>query len=253
MGDGTNQDPGVFAYPTDDIGGLIPTEDDSPRLRIAHLAPFADTLPATGVDVKIDGTQVLTAFQYLSSTMYFETKAGEHLVQVFPSGSMTPAISTTVDLASNRDYSAFAIGGANGYDLMLKPQVDNNNTPAPGNGKVRFGHLAPFDAILANTEAEIRTDKGALVAGPFLYGLIETLYVELPAGIYDLWVTTAGGGQVLINLAPFTINEGDILYALAVGDGSNQELGVFAYPTDKMGELLPTEPLFKIYFPVMFH
>ena len=43
------------------------------RLRVAHLVPGADTLPGTAVDVKIDGTQVLTAFHYLSSTTYFET------------------------------------------------------------------------------------------------------------------------------------------------------------------------------------
>ena len=44
------------------------------RLRVAHLAPFTDTLPATGVDVKLDGTQILTDFQYLSSTTYLRRR-----------------------------------------------------------------------------------------------------------------------------------------------------------------------------------
>jgi len=252
VGDGTNQDPGVFAYPTDEEGFLLKTEEDPPELRVAHLAPFADTLEGTAVDVKIDGMQILTDFQYLSSTTYLETTAGEHQVQVFPSGSMTPAISATVDLESNVDYSAFAIGGANGYSLTLKAEVDNNNAPVSGTGKVRFGHLAPFDPVPAKTAAEIRTDSGTLVAGPFLYEEIDNAYIELPAGTYDLWVTGAGGGPVFINLAPFTLNDGDILYALAVGDGSNQELNVFAYPTDVEGFLLPKEDLFKTYFPIVF-
>ena len=253
VGDGTNQDPGVFAYPTDEEGFLLKTEEDPPKLRVAHLAPFTDTLEGTAVDVKIDGNPALTAFQYLSSTTYFTTTAGEHQVQVFPTGSMTPAISATVDLASNVDYSAFAIGGANGYTLTLKAEVDNNNLPVSGTGKVRFGHLAPFDPVLANTEAEIRTDSGTLVVGPFLYGEIDNVYIELPVGTYDLWVTGAGGGPVFINLALFDLKNGDIYYALAVGDGSNQELNVFAYPTDVEGFLLPKEDLFKTYYPIVFH
>lgn len=219
---------------------------DPPELRVAHLAPFADTLPGTAVDVKIDGTPVLTAFQYLSSTTYFGTTAGDHLVQVFPTGSMTPAISTTVNLTDGVDYSAFAIGGANGYTLTLKPEVDDNSAPASGNGKVRFGHLAPFAPVLADTEAEIRTDDGTLVAGPIFYGDIAATYLELAAGEYDLKVVAAGDGTTLINLAPFTLTDGDILYALAVGDGTNQDPGVFAYPTDTEGFLLPQEANLRV-------
>ena len=63
------------------------------------------------------------------------------------------------------DYTAIAHGGANGYDLSLEALLDDNNAPAAGNGKVRFGHLAPFDPVLANTAADIRTDDGSLVLG----------------------------------------------------------------------------------------
>jgi hypothetical protein len=236
--------------------GIFPGEGEvvrlapQARLRVAHLAPFTDTLEGTAVDVKIDGTQILTAFQYLSSTTYLELAEGQYDVEVFPTGSMAPAITATVSLSNFVDYSAFAIGGANGYDLMLKPEVDDNGSPALGNGKVRFGHLAPFDPTLANTEAEIRTDDGALVAGPFLYGEIDSTYIELPAGMYDLRVVTAADGQPIIELFPFELKDGDILYALAVGDGTNQAPGVFAYPTDLEGFLLPTE--INIYFPVSF-
>ncbi|HSG15503.1 MAG TPA: DUF4397 domain-containing protein, partial [Anaerolineae bacterium] len=211
------------------------------QVRIAHLAPFTETLSATGVDVKLDGSQVLTDFRYLSSTTYIELPVGEYLVEVFPTGEMTPAISGTVDLAENEDYTAIAQGGANGYPLALTALLDDNDLPAAGYGKVRFGHLAPFAPVLTDTEAEIRTDGGALVAGPFRFGEIEATYLELAAGEYDLEVTTPGAADVLIDLAPFTLSGGDILYALAVGDGTNQATGVFAYPTDLEGFLLPTE------------
>jgi hypothetical protein len=150
-----------------------------------------------------------------------------------------------------KDYTVIAHGGANGYDLALQALLDDNDAPASGMGKVRFGHLAPFDPDLNDTEAEIRTDNGTVVAGPFLYGEIEELYAELDAGVYDLKVVATSDGATLINLAPFTLNEGDILYALAVGDGANQDLGVFAYPTDLQGFLLPQEALYELFLPVI--
>ena len=39
--------------------GPLDVNAPNAELRIAHLAPFSDTLSATGVDVKLDGTQVL--------------------------------------------------------------------------------------------------------------------------------------------------------------------------------------------------
>jgi hypothetical protein len=235
--------------------GIFPGEGEvvriepQARLRVAHLAPFTDTLEGTAVDVKIDGEPALTAFQYLSSTTYFTTTAGEHQVQVFLTGGSTPVISETVDLANYVDYSAFAIGGANGYDLMLKPEVDDNGTPAMGNGKVRLGHLAPFAFPESATEAEILTDDGSAVFGPFEYRDIDD-YIELPAGFYDLRVVTTADDQTIIELFPFELKDGDILYAVAVGDGTNQAPGVFAYPTDVEGFLLPEEV--NTYFPIVF-
>ena len=200
--------------------------------------------------MEIDGTQVLTAVQYLSSTTYLTVSAGEYLVEILPTGTDTVALSDIVNLAANTENTAIAHGGANGYGLTLEALQDDNSAPAAGNGKVRFGHLAPFDPVLANPAADIRTDDGALVLGPVSYGDIAASYMELPAGEYDLRVTTAGGAELLINIAPFTLDDGDILYAVAVGDGGNQETGVFAYPTDLQGFLLPAE--FELILPIIF-
>ena len=154
VGDGTNQDPGVFAYPTDEVGFLLDTETEFANLRGAHLAPFSDTLSATGVDVKLDGTQVLTDVHYLDSTTYITVTEGQYLVEVLPTGTSTVAISATVSLDENEDYTAIAHGGANGYPLTLAALLDDNSAPASGEGKIRFGHLAPFDPVLADTAAD---------------------------------------------------------------------------------------------------
>jgi hypothetical protein len=244
---------GAFIFATQASAQAIGSDNNQgadARLRVAHLAPFAADLGATAVDVKLGGTQVLTAFEYLSSTTYLTVPEGQYLVEVFPSGSMTPAITATVYLSAGVDYTAIANGGANGYGLSLAALVDDNSAPAAGSGKVRLGHLAPFDPVLANTAAEIRTDDGVLVAGPVLFGDITSGYLELPAAEYDLKVVAAGSGATLINIAPFSLNDGDILYALAVGDGANQATGVFAYPTDVQGFLLPLE--YELFLPIVY-
>ncbi|MGD8821327.1 MAG: DUF4397 domain-containing protein, partial [Anaerolineae bacterium] len=63
-----------------------------PRLAVAHLAPFAGD-PGTAVTVTLDATPVLTNFAYGDSTEYLELTAGTYLVEIFPEGSTTAAIS----------------------------------------------------------------------------------------------------------------------------------------------------------------
>jgi hypothetical protein len=84
---------------------------------VAHLAPFDSVLADTAVDVKLDGTQVLTAVQYLSSTTYMEVVEGQYLVEVFPTGTDVLAISALINLEEDEDYTAIAHGGASDYDL----------------------------------------------------------------------------------------------------------------------------------------
>ncbi|MCA9980249.1 MAG: DUF4397 domain-containing protein [Anaerolineales bacterium] len=216
---------------------------ENASLRVGHLAPFAsdgadtaDILAGTAVTVTLDGTAVLTDFMFAESTGYLSVPGGAHSVQVWV-GS-TPVISEEVMLMADMDYTALAIGGANGHAVELMALVDDNSTPTTGFGRVRLGHLAPFASVITDTLADIRTQSGDLVVGPVPYGAIAP-YMELPAGEYDLKVTTPGGGTTLIDIAPFTLNDGDVLDAYAIGDGVNQALGVFAYTPDGPGVVLP--------------
>ena len=237
VGDGANQSVGAFALPSGVEGFLLTL---AANVQIAHLAPFAMD-PGTAVTVTLDGTPVLTDFEFADSTAYLPVPEGPHLVEVYPAGSVTPAISGTVILTQAMDYTAIAVGGANGWDLGLLPLVDDNSAPAAGNAKVRFGHLAPFAATITDTLADIRLQDGTLV-DPALddvpYGAVAP-YLELPAGQYDLKITTADGGTTLIDPMPVTLNDGDILSVFAVGDGANQSVGAFALPSGVEGFLLP--------------
>jgi hypothetical protein len=237
-----NDNPGAKVESTD-----VTVTVDAARLRVAHLAPFAMD-PGTAVTVTLNGTPVLTDFAYTDSTLYLDLIPDTYLVEIFPGGSPTPAITGTVALTGGVDYTAIAIGDGVNQPLSLLALVDDNTAPAAGNFKLRLGHLAPFADTLAGTMADIRLDDGTAVLTDVVFGAVSP-YLELPAGTYDLKITTPGGGTTLINLAPVTFVDGQILSAFATGDGTNQPLGGYALPSDQLGFVLPLEG-YNIYLPL---
>jgi hypothetical protein len=218
------------------------------RLEVAHLAPFAVD-PGTAVTVTLNGTAVLTDFMFADSTGYLDVPAGTYDVAIYPAGSPDPAITGTVTLEGDKDYSAIAVGGANGWPLSLLALEDNNTAPAAGNFKLRLGHLAPFAAGSA-TLADVRLQDGTIILDDVPFGAVAA-YAELPAGTYDLKITTPDGVTTLIDPLPVTFNAGDIVTAFAVGDGVNQPLGVFAWPGGVPGFLLPLKTYGTVFLPLI--
>ena len=187
---------------------------------VAHLAPFADEA-GSSVTVRLNSTDTITEFVYGESTGYLNVPAGDYLVEILPTGTETVAISASVSLTDGVDYTALAIGDGANQDLAIQALEDENSAPAAGNFALRVGHMAPFSNTITGTLAEIRTDAGDLVVGPFPFG-ITFPRVELPAGEYDLQVTSPDGAATLIDLAPLTFADGDVVSVFATGEGSNQ-------------------------------
>jgi len=218
------------------------TNVDGPRLRVAHLAPFAMD-PNTAVTITLNGSPALTDFAYGDSTPYIDLNPDTYLVEVFPGGSSTPAITATVDLM------AIAIGDGVNQPLSLKALVDDNTPPAAGKAHLRLGHLAPFAAD-PNTVADVRLDDGTVILDDVSFSDVAG-YLPLDAGTYDLKITTPDGATTLINLVPVTLNNGDIISAFAVGDGTNQDLQGFALPSGAEGFFIPTE-VYQFFMPIIF-
>jgi hypothetical protein len=247
VGDAGNQPVGAFALPSGVEGGLLPL---AASLQVAHLAPFAMD-PGTAVTVTLDATPILTDFEFADSTAYLPVEAGvDHLVEIFPAGSPTPAITATVNLTQAMGYAAIAVGGANGWDLELLLLEDDSMAPTDSFAKVRIGHLAPFAADLADTLADVRLQDDTVILDDVPYGAIAD-YLELPEGTYDLKVTTADGSVTLIDPRPVTLNDGDNLSVFAVGDVTNQPVAAFALPLGQPGFLLPEG--YMIYLPLIFN
>jgi hypothetical protein len=208
------------------------------RVRVAHLAPFADTVAGTSVTVAVDGDPILEDFTYGDFTEYLDLPAGTYEITVTPTGAGSPAITGSATLEDDIDYTLAAVGNGSLQDLGLLALVDDNAAPAAGNLKLRVVHAAPFADTPEATEVSVRSDDGEVIAGltnvPFNAA---SPVLEIPAGNYDLKVATPDGGTNLIDLAPLDLPAGVSLTVFATGDGVNQPLGFLALP---LGEL-PTE------------
>ena len=197
--------------------------DLTPVVNVAHFAPFADTALGTSVTVKVDGAAAIPNFEFGDIQKKVPLPAGPHLIEIVPTGTTTVAISGTVTLNENVQYTAAAIGDGTNQLLELLPLVDDI-TPAAGKGKVRIAHLAPFAST--GTEVDICTDGGTVVLGDVAYKDYTDPYVELPAGVYDLKIALAGTNceTVALDLPGFYLGKGEIVDVFAIGGANDWPL-----------------------------
>lgn len=201
------------------------------RVSVAHFAPFAEDIADTSVSVALNGTVALENVLFKQFTPYIDLQAGEYVVDIIPTGSVTPAISKTFTLEDGMDYTVYASGNITLQPLELVALVDDNTAPATGNVKVRVVHAAPFGPTSESTEVSIRTAGGDLVAG--LQGVPyggKSGYLELPADTYDLKVASNNGQVNYIDPLPVTLASGTIATLFAVGDIITQDLSIIATP-----------------------
>ena len=213
------------------------------KVAVAHFAPFADTLMGTAVNISLNGTPVeaLQGVEFKQFTSYLDLPAGDYLVEVFPVGSDTAAISGNFALTDGMSYTLYAAGDGVKQMLELRALVDDTTTPAEGNLNIRVVHAAPFAASLEATEVSIRTADGMIVNG--LVGVPyngESGFFEVPAGTYDLKVASNDGSINYIDPLPAALPAGANVTVYAVGDGMNQPLGIIAFP---VGELPLRDPV----------
>ncbi|MGY6586853.1 MAG: DUF4397 domain-containing protein [Wenzhouxiangella sp.] len=234
VGDGINQDLGVFALAPGVAGDFVDLREPEARVRVAHLAPFADELSDTLVDIAINGDVALSDVPYGASTDYLSLDVGQTLLEVLAPSTDTVLFSATVDLVDRQDYSVIAVGTGEDQPLALLALEDNNQAPAAGEFRLRLGHLAPFAS--GDAAAEVRLADGTVLTP---VNFTDTADFELDAGIYDLQITAPEGDPVLIDPLALSLPEGLVISAFAVGDGNNQPLGVFAWPAGGAGSFLP--------------
>jgi len=211
------------------------------RVAVAHFAPFAGVEESTAVDVVVNGQTALPGVSFKDFTQYLDLEPGNATVDIIPVGATDPAISGEFMLEDGKHYTLVATGNGTTQPLELWALSDDVDAPEAGNLNLRIVHAAPFAADLASTEVSIRTDGGNLVNG--LTGVPyggSSGFFQVPAGNYDLKVSSNDGSVNYIDIDPVDLPEGADITVFAVGDGINQPLAVIAWP---VGELATSQPV----------
>jgi len=149
------------------------------RIRVAHASPDA---PA--VDVWVDGTLALEGLAFEDISDYLAVAAGNHAIQVVPTGLTEPAvISATLTFNTDVDYTIAATGELASITPIVL--IDDNDAPAEGKAHVRFVHFSP-DAPAVDV---------ALAGGAVLFPNVSfqgfSAYLPVDVGTYDLEVPQA--------------------------------------------------------------
>lgn len=190
--------------------------DDHARVRVVHASP-----DAPNVDVLVDGKIVLTDVPYEAASKYLTVKAGSRKIQVRATGTSQDAISATVALSANKDYTVLAVGKVADGSISALVLTDDNKAPASGQIKLRLVHAAasaPAVDIYVGAPGSGVDGTPTLTNVPFK-GFSD--YLAVPAGSYEVYVTPTGTKDIVIDSGALTIAAGAIRTAVALDDTQN--------------------------------
>lgn len=176
------------------------------KVRLVHASPGAPN-----VDVYIDGTKVVTNVPFFSASDYLEVTSGAHLIQVTPTGQPVGSAIITANPTFELG-KAYTIAAIN-PPATITAQIFEENLGAPIGAQARVSayHLSPgappVDVRVAGDTTPLVNDL-AFPNGADL---------SVPAGIYDLEITSADGATVLLRLFDVELQPGRIYDVFAVG------------------------------------
>ena len=190
-------------------------------VNIVHASPDA---PA--VDIYVDGAAAVENLAFGTATGWVALPAGEHQVQVTPTGEAADAavIDATVDLMADMAYEVAAIGTVAEITAAIFP-VDLAVSEDMANAAVRVIHASPdapaVDVAVAGGDVLVEN-----LAFPDA-----TEYLMVPAGTYDLEVRPTGTTDVALDLPGVELAGGNAYSVYAIGtlaDGTLTVLPVVA-------------------------
>jgi hypothetical protein len=158
-------------------------------VRVIHGSPFVGT-----ADVFVDGTKLLSSFQFGAVTDYVAVPAGPHKVQIALVGKGIGAsvISETLAVSPGVAYTVAATG-ATPSSLALQVFIDNNLL-SPGTAKLRLYQLSP-DAGSVSMD----TGGNSLLSGIGYQNASN--YLTIPAGTYTVGVDASSNTSLHVSAA----------------------------------------------------
>ena len=154
------------------------------------------------VDVLVDGVAQASGVTAGTVTPYVRVPAGTHQVSAVPAGTpgAAPLVSVATGVPANGSETVGVVSTRDGIGVQVYD--DSRDRPPPGQALVRFIHTVP----------DIPAVDIAVVGGPVLAANVAypgaTAYAAVAPGTYDLEVRRAGGSEVLLRVAAWTIAAG---------------------------------------------
>lgn len=177
-------------------------------VRIIHASPEAGT-----VAVFVDGTKLLSNFEFGTVHGYVPLGEGSHKIQVAPAGQGANAavITQTVSVNANTMYTVAAIGTkATGFSLQAF--VDNNMVN-PGKAKVRVYHLSPNAGPV-----DVATGGTKVITGLTYKNASD--YLSVDPGAYTFNVTATDANATIPVSATLNANTVNSVFAVGLFKGT---------------------------------
>jgi hypothetical protein len=172
-----------------------------------------NAMPDATINVKSDGTTLLTSVPFTGTSSYLTTPAGTHALQSELSNVPgTTIASQTVTLAPARDYTMLAAG------TTATPRVvtltDDNSAPSTGFAKIRF-----VNAISTGVTVDVLLNFATQSTN--ITGFSASPYYQTAAGTnYTIGFATPGGVTVITALTGVQLDAGSVYSAYLFGTAS---------------------------------
>lgn len=196
----------------------IGVADDS-CLTVVHVSPGAPE-----VDIWVDGIQVEAGLAFGDATRTFALPAGEHRIQVAPTGSSRDAalIDATADLTAGEAWEVAATGRPDALTPLvttvdLSPLPPSQTVPVDY-ARIRVIHAVP-DAGPVNA-ALIGGDIAQPVARGLAFGEAGDP-ADFLGGRYQFLLTLAEDGAIVAQVPNFRLEEDTVVSLYATGDPAN--------------------------------
>lgn len=185
-------------------------------------------IPATPVDVYVDGAKAINDFQPGTVNGPLELPAGTHKIAITAAGAKdasTPVISGTADLKAGANVSLVANLTAAGKPTL---SVYSNDVSAIAAGQTRL--------VVRPTAAAPAVDvrAGGKVVLPGVTNPNQGV-LNIPAGTVSADVTLAGTDTVVIGPTDLTLPEGTATFVHAIGSASGKTLGLVSFTISGLG------------------
>jgi len=205
----------VFTGCSEDEEVMTPTPTAKSKVLVTHASPNAP-----GVDLLVDNVIAGTNLTFPNSTAYLEVNSGTRNIKVNVTGTSTTVIQADLPLATDKNYSVFAIDSVSSIEPLVLE--DNLTSPVSGKAHVRFIHLSPNAPAV-----DITTTTGGIVFGDYIFREASA-FTPLDAGTYNLQVRLQGTSTVVLDLPGIVLTNGKIYTVFAkgfVGGAGAQALG----------------------------